>query len=128
MKGQLIVFWDGDKINHFLHGIFDFPEVIAIVPRKFPLASKVAEKYGRTINVLNFLEARTMFKPDYVFHYSNHGDGPEAIAAKLKQDFNVMLVFGQREGEPVRLERKMDSATAAPVMAYEISQLLRGFI
>ncbi|MBR9679543.1 MAG: hypothetical protein GOU99_00670 [Candidatus Altiarchaeota archaeon] len=128
MKGHLIVYWDGDKINHFLHGIFDFPEVTSIVPRKFSLASKVAEKYGRTVNVLNFLEAKTMFKPDYVFYYSKHGGSPETIAAKLKQDFIVMLVFGHKEGEPVKLSRRMDSATAAPIMIYEISKLLRGFI
>ena len=124
-----MVFWEGalDEFNHFLRGIAEFPGVLVIVPPRFRESKNLADKLGRNILFMELSDARLLFKPKYVFHHSKHGASPEEVAAKIKQDFNVLLAFGKKEGDPISLETWIGDSTAAPLLVYEILKILRMF-
>lgn len=124
-----MVFWEGAKeeFDHFLRGIAEFPSVLVIVPPVFRDSKSLAERLGRNILFMELEDARTLFKPKFTFHYSKSGTDPAEIASKVKQDFNVLLAFGRKEGAPVALHTWVGHSTAAPLLVYEILKLLRKF-
>lgn len=124
-----MVFWDGkpEEFEHFLRGVADFPSVLIIVPPRFREKEKLAEKLGRNILFMEAEDAQVLFKPDFTFHYSKNGDMPSRVSAKLKQDFNILLLFGQKQGEPIALDTYVSPSTAVPLLIYEIFKPLRGF-
>ena len=123
-----MVYWNAgfEELEHFLLGVFDFPEVVVVLPRSFKKVEKFAEAHGRSIIFADPFEIDLILSPDFSFHYSKFGSGVEAVANKLKQDFTVMLFFGMKKGEPVTLEEKVRNSTAAPIIIYEVFKLLRG--
>lgn len=128
MSGQLILFYEGPEPEHFLKGVFQFPQILPVVANRSESLKKLAEKHNRSVLFMGAEEAKIFFGPDFVFHYTySGGKGPEELSAKVKQDFGVMLFFGRKFGEAVSLERSVDAATAAPIIAYEVIKSLRGF-
>ncbi len=124
-----MVFWDGagEELEHFLRGISEFPSILVIVPPRFRESKALAERLGRNILFMELEDAKLLFKPRYIFHYAKDGEGPEEVASKVKQDFNVLLVFGKKEGNPISLKDWIGHSTAAPLVVYEILKLLRKF-
>lgn len=124
-----MLYWNRgfEELEHFLLGIFDFPEVIVILPRDMEKAKKIAEAHGRGILFVDPDEIDIIIRPDFSFYLSNSGNSIEVVANKLKQDFAVMVCFGLKKGEPVKLEHKMKESTAGPVLVYEVFKLLKGF-
>ena len=124
-----MVFWEGatEELEHFLRGISEFPSTLVIVPPRFRESKALAERLGRNILFMELEDAKLLFKPKFTFHYSKNGSAPEEVAVKVKQDFNVLLVFGRKEGEPISLKEWVGYSTAAPLMVYEILKLLNRF-
>ncbi|MBR9680535.1 MAG: hypothetical protein GOU98_01770 [Candidatus Altiarchaeota archaeon] len=127
MGGQLIVFYQGTEPEHFLKGIFEFPQVLPVLGERNEELKKLAEEKNRSVIFMGPDEAKMFFNPNFVFHYSSRGGEPEDLAVKLKQDFSVMLFFGKKMGESVSLSKNLDAATAAPILVYEVLNLLRSF-
>jgi len=124
-----MLYWNRgfDELEHFLLGVFDFPGVVVVLPRDMEKAKEFAEKHGRGILFVDPDEIDIVLKPDFVFYLARHGAGLETVANKLKQDFAVMVCFGLKKGEPVRLDYAVRDSTAAPIIIYEILRMLRGF-
>ena len=129
MAGQLFVYWNNgfENLEQFLLNMFDFPEVVVVLPRDLEKAKKFAESHGRSVLFVDPEDIDIILRPDFVFHYSRFGNGPEEVANKLKQDFAVMITFGLKKGEPITLEHKLKDSTAAPVITYEVLKLVGGF-
>ena len=128
MAGQLLVFYDGPDPEQFVKGVFEFPQVLPVVSHRSDDLRRLAEERHRSLLFMGAEEAKVFFSPDFVFHYSSTGEKRlESVAAKLKQDFTVMVFFGRRFGDPVSLGRKIDPAVAAPVLIYEVLGMLKGY-
>ena len=128
MGGQLIIFYEGPEPEHFLKGVFQFPQILPVIANRSESLKKLAEKLGRSVLFMGADEAKMFFGPDFVFHYTKSGGkSPEEMAAKIKQDFSVMLFMGRKFGDAVSLTRSVDGATAAPIIAYITLKTLRGF-
>jgi|GEM_PF-2788110 len=127
MGGQLIVFYQGPEPEHFLKGMFEFPQVLPVLGERSEELKQLASEKNRSVIFMGADEAQIFFNPNFTFHYSSRGGEAEDLAVKLKQDFSVMLFFGKKTGDAVSLSKNLDSATAAPIMVYEVLKLLRGF-
>jgi len=128
MGGQLIIFYEGPEPEHFLKGVFQFPQVLPVVANRSESLKKLAEKHSRSVLFMGADEAKMFFGPDFIFHYTKSGGkGPEELAAKIKQDFSVMLFMGRKFGDAISLMRSVDGATAASIIAYDVLKILRGF-
>jgi hypothetical protein len=127
MTGQLIMFYDGPDPEHFLKGVFEFPQVLPVISARSEELKRLADEKNRSVLFMGADEARIFFSPEFTFHYSPNGKSPEEVAVKLKQDFVVMMFFGRVFGDPIGLQKNVDGSTAAPVIVYEILKLLRGF-
>jgi len=124
-----MLYWNkGFKdLEHFLLGVFDFPQVVVVLPRDMEKARKFAESYGRSLLFIDPEEIDVVINPDFTFYLDNRGNGIEVVANKLKQDFTVMFCFGLKKGEPIKLDYKIKESTAAPIIIYEVFRLIKGF-